>query len=78
MVTPVTDSFDNDFLAEFLEDEKNLQGGNRSYFCKHQHKFILDALSNGRKYTKELSLKNSNSFLPLSEKENEYASNEIT
>ena len=35
MVTPVTDSFDNDFLAEFLEDEKNLQGGNRSYFCKH-------------------------------------------
>ena len=39
MLSPVTDSFDNDFLTELLEYVKNFQQGNLRYVCENINTF---------------------------------------
>ena len=63
---------------------ENLKGGNLRYFSKNWYrytkdKYILDIITNGLKLDlKQLSSQNSRSSYPLSSKENEVISVEIT
>ena len=63
---------------------ENLKGGNLRYFSKNWYrytkdKYILDIITNGLKLDlKQLSTQNSRSSYPLSSKENEVISVEIT
>ena len=81
-MAPLT--FHGNILTELEKDVKNFAGGNLRYFNKNWYvytkdKYILDVITNGLKLDlKELPTQNIRPTYPLSSKENETISIEIT
>ena len=81
-MAPLT--FHGNILTELEKDVKNFAGGNLRYFNKNWYvytkdKYILDAITNGLELDlKELPTQNIRPTYPLSSKENEIISTEIT
>ena len=82
MVGPL--KFHDYMLTELQKDVENFKGGNFKYFSKNWYKYtkdkyILNIITNGLKLDlKQLPSQNSRSSYPLSSKENEVISVEIT